>query len=60
MGVRLVTGILSVSVTTVHSFDPVMSLLELYSSEMLASEHVFIPELFERGKMKIKHRWNNE
>ena len=41
------------SIKTVHVFDPVL-LLELNSSEMLASEHVFVPKLFEReGKEKL-------
>lgn len=53
VGVKLVTGILFVSIKTVHVFDPVL-LLELNSSEMLASEHVFVPKLFEReGKEKL-------
>lgn len=43
-GVGLVTGSLYVF------FDSVILLLELYSSEILAFEYIFAPDLFEKGE----------
>lgn len=61
LGVKLVPGILSGSVNIIHISDPVILFLEVYSSDLLASEHVFIPELFEKGEgMNMKHQKKSE
>jgi hypothetical protein len=49
---KLVTETLSVCIKRkLHIFsNPRITLIELHSSEMLAYEHIFFPEVFEMGK----------